>query len=198
MQIASSVAQSSEHVSWAVVMLVVEGWGGRGAGAVGQSPVLGKCKWWFCGWDGWCRCHVRRGWCTSDHAIYLMRCRAYPHPYPVMQLERMLSMVPFLCRMWSWWEVVQERSSLLCTPKNLVLLTLPIAAPPMVSGRLLVVASLVVENNPLSLANIQQEVGFHAPQGQEGHLFPVVTLIILGDEPHQSCTICKLSFFFFV
>lgn len=43
----------------------------------------------------------------------------YPeHPYPVMQLERMFSMVPFLCRMWSWWKVVQERSSLMCTPRK--------------------------------------------------------------------------------
>lgn len=58
---------------------------------------------------------------------------------------------------------------------------------------MVVVASLVVENNPFSLANIRQEVGFHAPQGREGNLFPVVTLIVLGDEPHQSCTICKLQ-----
>lgn len=59
-----------------------------------------------------------------------------------------------------------------------MLLTLSTAAPPMLSGWLLVVASLVVDNN-------QQEAVVPA-QGQEVNLFPVATLIVLGDEPHQS------------
>ena len=47
-------------------------------------------------------------------------------------------------------------------------------------------------NNLLCFADVQQEVVDIAPRGQEVDLLPVVGLIVLGDETHQSCVIRKL------
>ena len=58
--------------------------------------------------------------------------------------------------------------------------------------RVLGVASLEVDNNLLSLADVQQEVVVLAPTGQELDLFPVVSLIALGDEPYRCCVVRKL------
>ena len=54
------------------------------------------------------------------------------------------------------------------------------------------VASPEVNNNLLSFADIQQEVVVAAPCGQKVDLLPVVGLIVLSDETHQSGVIRKL------
>src|SRR4029434_3726968 len=41
-------------------------------------------------------------------------------------------------------------------------------------------------------ANIQLEVVVSAPRGQKVDLLPVVGIIVLGDETHQSCVVRKL------
>ena len=49
-----------------------------------------------------------------------------------------------------------------------------------------------VNHNLLCFADIQQEVVVSAPRGQKVDLLPVVGLIVLGDETHQSCVVRKL------
>ena len=51
------------------------------------------------------------------------------------------------------------------------------------------VASAEVNNNLLGFADIQQEVVVSVPRGQKVDLLPVVGLIVLGDETHQSCIV---------
>lgn len=46
-----------------------------------------------------------------------------------------------------------------------------------------------VNHNLLCFADIQQEVVVSAPRGQKVDLLPVVGLIVLGDETHQSCVV---------
>ncbi len=49
-----------------------------------------------------------------------------------------------------------------------------------------------LNNNLLGLADVQQEVVVSAPRGQKVDLLPVVGLVILGDETHQSCVVSRL------
>ena len=79
----------------------------------------------------------------------------------------------------------------MCTPRNLVLLTF---SPAALSGKWWVfgVASPEVNNNLFCFADIQQEVVVSAPRGQMVAHFPVVGLVVPGDETHQSCVVCKL------
>ena len=44
-----------------------------------------------------------------------------------------------------------------------------------------------VDNNLLRLLHVEREIVVSAPLGQLAHLFPVVRLIVVVDEPHQSC-----------
>ena len=60
--------------------------------------------------------------------------------------------------------------------------------------RVLGVASPEVDNNLLGLADIQQKVVVFAPRGQKIDLLPVVSLVALSDETHQSCVVCKLHY----
>ena len=49
-----------------------------------------------------------------------------------------------------------------------------------------------IDHNLLCFADIQQEVVVSAPRGQKVDLLPVVGLVVLGDETHQSCIVRKL------
>ena len=56
------------------------------------------------------------------------------------------------------------------------------------------VTSLEVNNNLLGFADVQQEVVIPAPRGQKVDLHPVLSLIALGDETHQSCVVSKFHY----
>lgn len=56
------------------------------------------------------------------------------------------------------------------------------------------VASPEVNNHLLGLVDVQQEVVVSAPRGQKVDLLPVVGLVVLGDETHQSCVVRKLHY----
>ncbi len=81
--------------------------------------------------------------------------------------------------------LVQERSSVMCTPRNLVLLALHSRT---VDGQrsMLSVHSPEVNNNLLCLLHIQREIVVPAPPGQAAHLAPVVCLISVANETHHS------------
>ncbi len=73
----------------------------------------------------------------------------------------------------------------MCTPRNLVLLTLSTVAPLMHSPE--------VNNDLLRLLHIQREIVVTAPPGQAAHLAPVVCLISVANETHHSRVIRKLD-----
>ncbi len=81
----------------------------------------------------------------------------------------------------------------MCTPRNLVLLTLSTVAPLMVKRSMLSVHSPEVNNNLLRLLHIQREIVVTAPPGQAAHLAPVVCLISVANETHHSRVIRKLN-----
>ncbi len=89
--------------------------------------------------------------------------------------------------------LVQERSSVMCTPRNLVLLTLSTVAPLMVRGACRELHSPEVNDNLLRLLHIQREIVVTAPPGQAAHLAPVVCLISVADETHHSRVIRKFN-----
>ena len=53
--------------------------------------------------------------------------------------------------------------------------------------------SLEVDNNLLRLFHIERVIVVSAPLGQLAHLFPVVRLIVLVDEPYHSRVVRKLD-----
>ncbi len=80
----------------------------------------------------------------------------------------------------------------MCTPRNLVLLTLSTVAP---HGQRSMqrVHSPEVNDNLLRLLHIQREIVVTAPPGQAAHLVPVVCLISVADETHHSRVIRKFN-----
>ncbi len=86
----------------------------------------------------------------------------------------------------------------MCTPRNLVLLTLStvtVTLSTAVDGQrsMLSVQSPEVNHNLLRLLHIQREIVVTAPPGQAAHLAPVVCLISVANETHHSRVICKLN-----
>lgn len=81
--------------------------------------------------------------------------------------------------------VVQERS-LMYTPRNFHCSTID------VQWWMLDVSSAEVNENLLSLIDIEQEVVVPAPCGQKVDFLRLVGHVILGDETYQSCVVCKL------
>ena len=76
----------------------------------------------------------------------------------------------------------------MCTPRNLVLLTRSTAAPSMVSGGCSVWLFLKSTTISFVLLTFSRRL----LSLQKVDLLPVVGLIVLGDETHQSCVVRKL------
>ncbi len=79
--------------------------------------------------------------------------------------------------------VVQVRSSVMCTPRNLVLLTLSTVELSMVSGGNRV--SPEVHHNLLCLPHIEGQVVSTTPFSQLCHFLSVVRFIIVADETYH-------------
>ncbi len=87
--------------------------------------------------------------------------------------------------------VVQVRSSVMCTPRNLVLLTLPA-----VDGQWGVVSGVPppeVQHNLLCLLHIEGQIVSATPFSQLCHFLSVVCFIVVADETYHCCVISKLD-----
>lgn len=73
-----------------------------------------------------------------------------------------------------------------------VLTSLSTAAPLMYSGGCV---GCLLSEGPTTISLVLQDVAVPALCGQKVDLLPVVDLILLGDETHQSCVVCKLHLF---
>ncbi len=78
--------------------------------------------------------------------------------------------------------VVQVRSSVMCTPRNLVLLTLSTVELSMVSGGVVTRVSPLVHHNLLCLPHIEGQVVSTTPFSQLCHFISVVHFIVVADE----------------
>ncbi len=85
--------------------------------------------------------------------------------------------------------VVQVRSSVMCTPRNLVLLTLSTVELSMVSG----VPPPEVQHNLLCLLHIEGQMVSATPFSQLCHFLSVVRFIVVADETYHCCVISKLE-----
>lgn len=88
--------------------------------------------------------------------------------------------------------VVQVRSSEMCTPRNLILLTLSSQA---VDGQWEVInrISPEIHHNLLCFAYIKEQVVCTTPFNQLFHFLSVECFIIVADETYHSCVIRKLD-----
>ena len=78
----------------------------------------------------------------------------------------------------------------MCTPRNLVLLTLSTAAPSMVSwGSGVGTLPLEMDYNLFGLLDVQVEVVISTLRGQLANFLPV---IVVGDETNHSCVVRKV------
>ncbi len=90
--------------------------------------------------------------------------------------------------------VVQVRSSVVCTPRNLVLLTLSTVELSMVSGGGGVNGvSPEVHHNLLCLPHIEGQIVSATPFSQLCHFLPVVRFIVVADETYHCCVISELD-----
>ncbi len=80
--------------------------------------------------------------------------------------------------------VVQVRSSVMCTPRNLVLLTLSTVEVSMVSGGWSTVPP-EVHHNLLCLLHIEGQVVSATPFSQLCHFLSVVRFIVVADETYH-------------
>ncbi len=89
--------------------------------------------------------------------------------------------------------VVQVRSSVMCTPRNLVLLT-PLHSRT-VDGQWGVVngVSPEVHHNLLCLLHIEGQIVNATPLSQLCHFLSVVRFIVVADETYHCCVISKLD-----
>ncbi len=85
--------------------------------------------------------------------------------------------------------VIQVRSSVMCTPRNLVLLTLSTVELSMVSG----VPPPEVHHNLLCLLHIEGQIVSATPFSQLCHFLSVVRFIVVADETYHCCVISKLD-----
>ncbi len=81
--------------------------------------------------------------------------------------------------------VVQVRSSVMCTPRNLVLLTLSTVEQSMVSGGVVNGVSSEVHHNLLCLLHIEGQVVSTTPFSQLCHFLTVVRFIVVADETYH-------------
>ncbi len=89
--------------------------------------------------------------------------------------------------------VVQVRSSVMCTPRNLVLLTLSTVELSMVSGGWVNGVSPEVHHNLLCLLHIEGQIVSATPFRQLCHFLSVVRFIVVADETYHCCVISKLD-----
>ncbi len=93
--------------------------------------------------------------------------------------------------------VVQVRSSVMCTPRNLVLLTFSTVELSMVSGGQWGVVSGVpppeVHHNLLCLPHIEGQIVSATPFSQLCHFLSVVHFIVVADETYHCCVISELD-----
>ncbi len=87
----------------------------------------------------------------------------------------------------------QVRSSVMCTPRNLVLLTLSTVELPMVSGGWSTGVSPEVHHNLLCLLHVEGQVVSATPFSQLCHFLSVVRFIVVADETYHWCVIGKLD-----
>ncbi len=85
--------------------------------------------------------------------------------------------------------VVQVRSSVMCTPRNLVLLTLSTVELSMVNG----VPPPEVRHNLLCLLHIEGQIVSATPFSQLCHFLSVVRFIVVADETYHCCVISELD-----
>ncbi len=78
--------------------------------------------------------------------------------------------------------VVQVRSSVMCTPRNLVLLTLSTVELSMVSGGWSTEFLPEVHHNLLCLPHIAEQIVSATPFSQLCHFLSVVRFIVVADE----------------
>ncbi len=81
--------------------------------------------------------------------------------------------------------MVQVRSSVMCTPRNLVLLTLSIVELSMGSVGLVNRVSPEVHHNLLCLPHIEGQVVSTTPFSQLCHFLSVVRFIVVADETYH-------------
>ncbi len=90
--------------------------------------------------------------------------------------------------------VVQVRSSVMCTPRNLVLLTLSTVELSMVSGgwsmEFLLLKSITTL---LCLLHIEGQIVSATPFSQLCHFLSVVHFIVVADETYHCCVISELD-----
>ncbi len=89
--------------------------------------------------------------------------------------------------------VVQVRSSVMCTPRNLVLLTLSTVELSMVSGGWSTEFSPEVHHNLLCLLHIEGQIVNATPLSQLCHFLSVVRFIVVADETYHCCVISELD-----
>ncbi len=90
--------------------------------------------------------------------------------------------------------VVQVRSSVMCTPRNLVLLTLSTVELSMVSGGWSM-EFLLLKSNTTSfcLLHIEGQIVSATPFSQLCHFLSVVRFIVVADETYHCCVISELD-----
>ncbi len=81
----------------------------------------------------------------------------------------------------------------MCTPRNLVLLTLSTVAPLMVRGACRECTLLKSTTISFVFSTFREEIVVTALPGQAAHLAPVVCLISVADETHHSRVIRKFN-----
>ncbi len=89
--------------------------------------------------------------------------------------------------------VVQVRSSVMCTPRNLVLLTLSTVELSMVSGGWSTEFLLKSITTSFVLLHIEGQIVSATPLSQLCHFLSVVRFIVVADETYHCCVIRKLD-----